>query len=87
MSKQNWSVNLETEEYADDRDLVIADSIQAILETGPGGFVNLAIAPQHGNPDDYLLRALADRFRDAVAVRFVDQCGCGGYVYRVSRLQ
>lgn len=36
MSKQNWSVNLETEEYADDRDLVIADSIQAILETGPG---------------------------------------------------
>lgn len=82
---KNWSVNLETEDYMLDRDLVVDDSIQAILDTQPGYFVNLAVAENHGNPDNYLIPVLQERFGDKVDIRFIDQCGCGGYVYRVTR--
>ena len=81
----NWSVNLETEEYVENRDLIVEDAVSAILETGPGYFVNLAVAPNHGNPDDYLVPALRQRLGDNLRIRFIDQCGCGGYVYRVHR--
>ncbi|MCL6442322.1 MAG: hypothetical protein K6T83_02455 [Alicyclobacillus sp.] len=54
----NWSVNLETEQYVEDRDLILKDSIEAILHSKPGYFVNLAVAENHGNPDDYLVPAL-----------------------------
>lgn len=81
----NRSVNLETEQYVADRDLIFTDSVEAILETKPGYFVNLAVAEQHGNPDDYLVPALEQRFGSQIEIRFVDQCGCGGYVYRVTR--
>lgn len=81
----NWSINLETEEYVADRDLILKDSIQAILDTKPGCFVNLAVANNHGNPDTYLVPALQEHFGSQVHIRFVDQCGCGGYVYRVTR--
>jgi putative CGCGG family rSAM target protein len=82
----NWSINLETEEYVADRNLIIKDAITAILETEVGCFVNLAAAENHGNPDDYLVPALKDEFRDSVKIQFIDQCGCGGYVYKVYRL-
>ena len=37
------SVNLELEEYANDRALLIHDAIAAVAETKPGDYVNLAI--------------------------------------------
>jgi len=83
----NWSINLETEEYTLDRDLVLRDSIRAILDTKPGYFVNLAVAEIHGNPDDYLVPALQEHFGNQIKILFIDQCGCGGYVYRVTRKQ
>jgi putative CGCGG family rSAM target protein len=83
----NWSINLETEEYVADRDLIIQDAITAILETEVGCFVNLAAAENHGDPDDYLVPALENRFGQSVKIQFVDQCGCGGYVYKVHRLR
>ena len=82
----NWSINLETDEYIENRDLIVQDSITAILETEVGCFVNLAAAENHGNPDDYLVPALEERFGGCIQIQFVDQCGCGGYVYRVFRL-
>jgi len=83
----NWSINLELEEYITDRDLILKDSMQAILDTQPGFFVNLAVAENHGNPDDYLVPALQQHFGDRISIRYIDQCGCGGYVYRVTRKQ
>lgn len=76
------SVNLETEEYIAERDLIVKDAIEGILKTPKGSFVNLAIAEVHGNPDEYLIAALKDRFGEKLDIRFIDQCGCGGYVYR-----
>lgn len=81
----NWSVNLETEQYVEDRDLIFKDAVEAILETKLGYYVNLAVAENHGNPDEYLVPALEQEFGDRVHIRFIDQCGCGGYVYRVTR--
>lgn len=83
---KNWSANLETQEYIDNRDLIITDAIQAIEETAPGFYVNIAVAEQHGNPDLYLIPVLEDKFGSRVSIKFVDQCGCGGYVYKIARL-
>lgn len=83
----NWSINLELEEYVLDRDLILTDSIQTIMDTKPGHFVNLAVAENHGNPDDYLVPALQEHFGAKINIRFIDQCGCGGYVYRVTLKQ
>ncbi len=84
--KGNWSINLELEEYVSDRELILKDAIQAIIDTETGCYVNLAVAENHGNPDAYLLPVLQNRFGNKVNVRFIDQCGCGGYVYRVTKL-
>lgn len=81
----NWSANLETEEYAADRNLILNDSVEAILETNPGNFVNLAVSEAHGNPDLYLVPFLEERFGASIRIQFIDQCGCGGYVYKVFR--
>ena len=79
------SVNLELEEYANDRALLIHDAIAAVAETKPGDYVNLAISETHGNPDVYLVPILQETFQDQITLRFIDQCGCGGYVYRASK--
>ncbi|QQE81261.1 CGCGG family rSAM-modified RiPP protein [Alicyclobacillus sp. SO9] len=78
-------MNLETDEYIEDRDLIIEDSMKAIEETEPGYFVNLAVADNHGNPDGYLIPVLKAKYRESVDIHFIDQCGCGGYVYRVHK--
>lgn len=82
----NWSVNLETEEYVENRELIIKDATQAIEETEKGFYVNLAVAENHGSPDSYLIPELRKLFGSSIKIHFVDQCGCGGYVYRVHRL-
>lgn len=79
----NWSVNLETEEYASDRKLILKDAIQAIRDTTPGSYVNLAVTEAFGDPADYLVPELVRVFQDKVDIRFIDQCGCGGYVFKV----
>lgn len=81
----NWSMNLETDEYIEDSNLIVQDSIEAIDETEPGYFVNLAVAENHGNPDTYLIPALESKYGPEVSITFIDQCGCGGYVYRVHK--
>ena len=82
---KNWSVNLETEEYVANRDQIFVDAVSSILETEPGCYVNLAVAENHGSPEAYLIPALRKRFDSEIKIHFVDQCGCGGYVYRVYR--
>lgn len=82
----NWSVNLETEDYIQDRDLIVKDAISAVQETKVGNFVNIVTAENHGDPISYLIPVLQETFGDTVNIKFIDQCGCGGYVYRVHRL-
>lgn len=79
----SWSANLETDEYVDDPERVVADAIAAVEATGDDTHVNLVTHDSVGHPETYLFDALAERFGDAVTWEFVDRCGCGGFVTRV----
>ena len=86
----SWSANLETPEHAEDRDLLVAQAVQAVEHTAAGHHVNLVTHGAHGHPSEYLYGALADAFdgnenADGPAIdwEYVEQCGCGGHVTRV----
>ncbi|SES00285.1 CGCGG family rSAM-modified RiPP protein [Salipaludibacillus aurantiacus] len=83
MEFKNWSASLEHGEYAEDRAFVIRHAIEAIDETAEGFYVNLVTPDVFGNPTDYLLSVIKDKYGDAVEAKYIDQCGCGGYVLRV----
>lgn len=80
---KNWSISLEHEEYEKDMVLVIHDGIEAVEKTGKGFYVNLVTPASFGNPNDYLGKALLEYFGSRIEMKFIDQCGCGGYVLRV----
>ncbi|WP_196237918.1 CGCGG family putative rSAM-modified RiPP protein [Calidifontibacillus erzurumensis] len=84
---QDWSVDLEHNEYEYDKNLIIVDGIKAVEETAPGYYVNLVTASNFGNPDEYLTPLLIERFGKTIETKFIDQCGCGGYVLRVWKLK
>jgi putative CGCGG family rSAM target protein len=83
MMDKNWSISLEHEEYEQNSELVIKDAIEAVERTGKGVYVNVVTPSVFGNPDHYLTPVLVSFFGDQIAVSFIDQCGCGGYVLRV----
>jgi putative CGCGG family rSAM target protein len=80
---KNWSISLEHEEYVLVMELVITDAIQAVEDTDKGYYVNIVTPASFGNPDDYLAEALLSYFGNRIEMKFIDQCGCGGYVLRV----
>lgn len=80
----SWSANLERERYAADRETLIDHALAAIDRTAADYHVNLVTHPDHGNPAEYLEGPIRDRYPDAETT-VVDQCGCGGYVYRVEQ--
>ena len=75
-----WSANLETAEHAGDRDLVVAQAIDAIEHTASGNHVNLVTHGEHDHPESYLFERLNER--DGISYEYVAQCGCGGQVTR-----
>jgi putative CGCGG family rSAM target protein len=77
----SWSANLEREVHADDRDLVVAQALDAIEHTTPGNHVNLVTHGAHGHPETYLYDVLEET--GDVTFEYVEQCGCGGHVTRV----
>jgi putative CGCGG family rSAM target protein len=81
--EKNWSVSLEHEEYENDLELVVKDAIDAVEQTSRGFYVNVVTPETLGDPDDYLTEALNLFFGDKIEAKFIDQCGCGGYVLRV----
>lgn len=83
MKEKNWSVALEHDEYENDLELVVRDAIEAVAETAKGYYVNVVTPSNLGNPDDYLTAALVNYFKETITTKFIDQCGCGGYVLRV----
>jgi len=80
---KNWSISLEHEEYVMNMELVITDAIEAVEKTGKGYYVNVVTPASFGNPDDYLAGALLSYFGSRIEMKFIDQCGCGGYVLRI----
>lgn len=85
LKEKDWSCGLEAEEYEDDKELLIKDAMNAIEDTGLNHFVNLVTPAVHGNPEKYLVPIIKDKYGDHVSTEFVDQCGCGGYVLKVTR--
>lgn len=79
----NWSAPLESEEYEGDMELLLHDAVEAINETAPGFYVNLVTPSCHGHPDEYLLPYLKESYGSTISTKYIDQCGCGGFVYRV----
>ncbi|WP_418280258.1 CGCGG family rSAM-modified RiPP protein [Halorubrum sp. DTA98] len=80
----SWSANLELDQYADDRERLVDHALVAVDRTAAGHHVNLVTHPNHGNPEEYLRKPIRDSHSEATT-ELVDQCGCGGYVYRVER--
>ncbi|WP_435096726.1 CGCGG family putative rSAM-modified RiPP protein [Halorubrum sp. N11] len=80
----SWSANLEQERYADDRETLIEHALAAINQTEAEYHVNLVTHPNHGTPEEYLEAPIRDQYPDA-ETSVVDQCGCGGYVYRIQQ--
>lgn len=87
MMNKDWSMDLEHNEYESDQNLIIEDGIKAVEQTAPGYYVNLVTSANFGDPEVYLTPLLKERFGDAIKIKFIDQCGCGGYVLRVWKLQ
>ncbi|MFB6219723.1 MAG: CGCGG family rSAM-modified RiPP protein [Halobacteriaceae archaeon] len=81
----SWSANLEQPQHADDQQLVISQAIDAVEHTAGGTHVNLVTHGNHGHPADYLYTELDGAVTDRdIEVEYVEQCGCGGHVTRVS---
>lgn len=81
----SWSANLEKPEHAENQDLVIQQAVDAVEYTAAGNHVNLVTHEAHGHPKNYLYEVLADRFGDdSIQWKYIDQCGCGGHVVRVT---
>ncbi|MEF8852954.1 MAG: CGCGG family rSAM-modified RiPP protein [Haloarculaceae archaeon] len=79
----SWSANLEKPQHADDRDLVVAQAIEAVEHTTSGNHVNLVTHGDQGHPSKYLFEAVQGAVDADLTVSYVDQCGCGGHVTRV----
>jgi len=78
-----WAADLETQAHAGDRELVVAEALEATERTRPGQFVDLVTHEQHGHPSTYLYDRLAAL---SVTCELSDRGRrpCGGYVTRVS---
>lgn len=81
--EKNWSISLEHDEYEQNLELVVKDAIKAVEQTAKGYYVNIVTPANFGNPTEYLLDPLTLHFCNKIDTQYIDQCGCGGYVFRV----
>lgn len=89
MKINDWSLNLEDPYYEEHPEEILPESIQAIEQTSPGCYVNIVTPGTYGDPREQFITQLkqsVDTLELAVKdIRFIDECGCGGYVTRVFR--
>lgn len=83
MHEKNWSISFESDDYENDVELLIEDAIDAVRQTAQGCYVNVVTPANLGHPHKFLTDALHSHFENAIETKFIDQCGCGGYVLRV----
>lgn len=86
MKKVSWSMDLEDEEYVRDKNKILRDARWAIEIAAAGMHVNLVTPASYGEPIE-LIQQLTDEYEDKIEVEFVEQCGCGGYVTKVTILK
>lgn len=80
----SWSANLEHPEHAEDRELLLAEAVDAIRNTASGYHVNLVTHGAQGHPSKYLFARLEDLDSEReIEWEYIEQCGCGGHVTRV----
>lgn len=79
---QPWAADLETKKHADDKELVIEESLDAVKQTQPGQYVDLITHESHGHPSTYLYPVL-ESLGDHLEITASDRCTCGGYVSRI----
>lgn len=80
---RSWAADLETETYATNRQLTIAEAVEAVEQTRSGRFVDLVTHERHGHPESYLYEAVRSVDRPVVLTDD-GRCSCGGYVTRVA---
>lgn len=78
-----WVADLEADEHATDRQLTVAEAVDAVEQTRSGRFVDLVTHEQHGHPVSYLYEPVRSVDRP-VALSDEGRCSCGGYVTRVA---
>lgn len=83
---KDWTIDLEHDEYDHNIDLIITDALQAVEETEKGCYVNLVTSAAFGDPVVYLQPLLEKLYDNRVKIKYIDQCGCGGYVLRVWKI-
>ena len=87
MKDGDWSLNLEDSYYETHLEELFAESVNAIQRTKEGHYVNLVTPGACGDPRDWLIPRLSVLARQAnlpvQEIRYIDQCGCGGYVTRI----
>src|SRR5690625_1620348 len=86
---KDWSLNLEDPFYEDNEEIMLSECIDAIKQTKQGCYVNLVTPGSYGDPNDWLIPQLKVRCKSVVPnvreIRYIDECGCGGFVTRVYR--
>lgn len=77
-----WVADLETDAHAENRQLLVAEALDAIEQTVTGIRLDIVTHERHGHPSDYLYAELES---STVSVDITDEgrCDCGGYVTRV----
>lgn len=78
-----WVADLEADEHATNRQLTVAEAVDAVEQTQPGHFVDLVTHNRHGHPMSYLYKAVRSVDRP-VTLSSEGRCSCGGYVTRVT---
>lgn len=86
MKNFSWSLDLEDEEYARDKNKLLQDAKAAVEITAPGKHVNIVTPASHGEPE-YLIQQLKKEYGGKISAEYVDQCGCGGYVTKVTVIE
>ncbi len=78
-----WVADLETPDHAHNRQLTVAEAVDAVEQTSPGQFVDLVTHERHGHPSSYLDESVRSVERH---VDIIDEgkCSCGGYVTRIT---
>lgn len=78
-----WVADLEADKHATDRQLTVAEAVDAVEQTEPGHFVDLVTHEHHGHPTSYLYGTVRS-IEHPVTLTDEGRCSCGGFVTRVT---